>query len=113
MTAPRKAITPKMKIDILLGMAVERDMPILCVECVYPLLPGHRIEWDHRHAHALDGPHEVDNIRPVHYDCHKGKTKRDVKAIRKADRIARGGRKRKGPPMKSRPFSKEKRPFRT
>jgi len=57
-----------------------------CSICGDLLQPGQRIDWDHIHPVGLKGPHEVGNLRPLHHDCHKKKTKRDVQAMAKADR---------------------------
>lgn len=103
----RKAITERMKIDCLLDRSNIYGGAVQCDVCFTRIIPGDRIEWDHVHPLCADGPHIYANIRPLHYDCHKEKTKRDVALNAKAKRIASGGRKRKGPPMKSRPFQKK------
>src|SRR5579859_3281988 len=101
-----------MKIDCLLWiantLAQRLEMAgITCPECGNPIEPGQRIEWDHRHAVVFDGPHEYQNLRPIHYDpCHKKKTARDVKANAKVKRLQQGGRKRRGKQLQSRPFQK-------
>jgi 5-methylcytosine-specific restriction endonuclease McrA len=100
----RKAITPRMKIDCLLWRAgFFWDGGFKCAECQERIMPSARIEWDHTHCLAAGGPHEYMNLRPLHYECHKDKTKRDVALNSKAKRIARGG-KRKGPGPRSRGF---------
>lgn len=93
-----KPVTRKMAVDCLLdriltdtrtamGDGVDR-VHLLCRVCGEPLLPGQAIQFDHIHADALGGPHEYKNIRPIHYDpCHKAKSKRDVGALAKIDRI--------------------------
>lgn len=107
----RKAITPAMKIDCLLWLC-----GVACPECHEPIMPGQRIEWDHRHCVALDGPHEYQNLRPIHYDpCHKRKTARDIKALAKIKRLAnprpsRHPMKSSGRPIPSRPFPKRAKP---
>lgn len=94
MAEKRQAITPAMKINCVLWLA-----GIACPECHEPVLPGQRIEWDHRHCVALDGPHEYQNLRPVHYDpCHKKKTARDIKALAKTKRLR--GETKTGPKAK-------------
>lgn len=98
----RKAITERMKIDCLLLRCF-----VTCSICNERLMPGDQIQWDHVHAIVFKGPHLPGNLRPVHYDpCHKWKSAQDVKDNAKVKRIAKGGRKRKGPPMKSRSFDK-------
>lgn len=91
-----KPVTRKMAVDCLLwliqrpgslgmsdGVAVFR-----CYICGDPVLPEQTIQFDHIHAVTHDGPHEYQNLRPVHYDpCHKAKSKKDVAAKAKGDRI--------------------------
>lgn len=98
----RKAISDKMKIHSLLFWG-----NIRCPECHGDLQCDDEIEWDHRHALVFNGKHAYDNIRPLHATCHTQKTIRDVKANAKVKRIAAGGKKRKGPPIKSRGFDKK------
>lgn len=105
-----KPVTPAMKVNCLLWLCA-----INCPECHQPVLPEQRIEWDHRHCVALAGPHEYQNLRPVHYDCHKKKSARDVKAIAKAKRLAnpkpsKRPMKSSGRKMPSRPFPKRAKP---
>jgi 5-methylcytosine-specific restriction endonuclease McrA len=105
----RKAITSRMKIDALLDMAwgARTDhLSIYCLECYEPIQPCEAIQWDHRHATVHKGPHTYQNIRPVHTECHKRKTKRDVQANAKVKRIRGETCTRKGPPIKSRGFDK-------
>lgn len=97
----RKAITAAMKINALLDMRLIR-----CMECGVSICPGEPIDWDHRQALIHDGPHSYTNIRPVHRECHKGKTKRDVQANAKVKRIRGETCTRKGRPLKSRGFDK-------
>lgn len=114
-----KPVTRKMAVDCLLervatdlGM-VDGVFRLFCGECGEPFFPGQAIQFDHVHADGLGGPHVYQNLRPIHYDpCHKKKNKRDVAALAKIDRITgvTGNRRRK-PPMKSRGFGKQKRPF--
>lgn len=75
-----------------------------------------QIEWDHYIPVALGGTDNFGNIRPVHAACHQKKTSgtkatsygSDIHAIAKTKRIAKGGKKRKGRKMPSRPFQKRK-----
>lgn len=97
-----KPVTRKMAVDSLLYWLMQPEAisiirlasneghhaTLLCPECGEPILPGQVIQFDHRHADIHGGPHEYQNIRPVHYDpCHKKKSARDVAAKAKGDRI--------------------------
>lgn len=111
-----KPVTRKMAVDCLLWIAEEaykdlrdplaRYSPFRCIECTKPIFPGDSIQFDHRQAMIHGGPHEYKNLWPIHTDCHKAKTARDVKANAKVKRIAKGGRKRRGPALKSKGFDK-------
>lgn len=112
-----KPVTRKMAVDCLLDRVgrthgtIEFDgiLRLRCVECGDPLLPGQNIHFDHIHGDAMGGPHEYQNLRPIHYDpCHKKKTKCDVQSLAKVDRIL--GLTCNGPKKKipSRPFQKRK-----
>lgn len=100
----RKPITRKMAVDCLLW----RFMPlgsIPCGICGEPLKPGDTIQFDHIHAVTHQGPHEYQNLRPVHYDpCHKKKSARDVKDKAKIDRIRGETCTRPSRPIPSRPM---------
>jgi hypothetical protein len=105
----RKAITDRMKWQSLLYW-----LEVPCPECGGGIGPDDEIQWDHRAALVHDGAHEYQNIRPVHYDpCHKAKSRRDVQAQAKVKRIAKGGRTRKGQPIKSRGFQKKPEGYKT
>lgn len=84
---------------------------ISCAICHAELEPEDAIQWDHIHAEVFAGPHVWDNLRPIHTSCHKLKSRADVQANAKIKRLAKGGRKRKGPAMKSKPFQKGSKPF--
>ena len=60
---------------------------IPCGLCSQELEPEDGIQWDHIHAEVFSGPHVYDNLRPVHVECHKKKTKADVQANAKIKRI--------------------------
>lgn len=109
-----KPVTRRLAVDCLLQRIIDQfEEPLLCAECCFALLPGQNIQFDHVHCDGLGGPHVHQNLRPIHYDpCHKKKSKRDVAALAKIDRITgvTGNRRRK-PPMKSRGFGKQSRPF--
>jgi hypothetical protein len=55
----------------------------------------------------MGGPHEYQNLRPIHYDpCHKRKSKRDVAAKAKVARITGVTKGRPKKKWASRPFPK-------
>lgn len=99
----RQPITPDMKLDAILYRHA-----VTCGICGGELSPGDKIEWDHVHALVHGGPHVFTNIRPVHEECHKEKTARDVAANAKVKRIR--GETKTGPrrPIPSRPFQQMK-----
>ncbi len=106
MTSKRKAITPAMKIQCLLYRA-----EVKCSICGHDIYPDEEIEWDHIHALVHSGPHEYQNLRPVHAKCHKAKTASDIAANAKvkrilADKPARRPMKNSGKKLPSRPFPK-------
>ncbi len=78
----RQAITDRMKLDCLLFRHC-----IKCGICGKELSPANEIEWDHVHALVHGGAHVFTNIRPVHAECHKEKTARDVAANAKVKRL--------------------------
>lgn len=104
-----KPVSRKMAVDCLLYRLRVDWVYLECGICVKALNPGDNIQFDHIHAIVHEGPHEYENLRPVHAECHKTKTKADVQANAKIKRIAKGGRKRRGPAIKSKPFPKTKR----
>lgn len=101
---PRQAITADMKIDCLLFRYA-----VTCAICGKEIRPGDEIEWDHVHALVHSGQHVFSNLRPLHADCHKAKTARDVAANAKVKRIL--GLTCNGPKAKipARPFAKGQR----
>lgn len=56
-------------------------------------------EIDHIAALIHGGSNDDDNLRAICVDCHKNKTRKDVQGRAHHDRIAAGGKQRKGPPM--------------
>lgn len=66
--------------------------------CGEKLQPG-RYEIDHIAALIHGGSNDDDNLRAICLDCHKAKTRKDVQGRAHHDRIAAGGKQRKGPPM--------------
>lgn len=110
-----KPVTRKMAVDCLLDRVIRQfGAPLLCAcGCGTPLMPGDQVQFDHHHADGLGGPHEYQNLRPIQYDpCHKKKSKRDVAAMAKIDRITGVTKGRpvtvwpKGQKIPSRPFPK-------
>ena len=118
-----KSVTRRMAVDCLLWYFYERGSNVLdasgmhsmikCAICGHVILWGQRIQFDHTHAIIHEGPHEYQNLRPLHADCHKIKTKSDIQANSKIKRIR--GETKQGPKraIPSRPFSKASRPMRS
>lgn len=62
----------------------------ICYLCERRISPGEAWEVEHELAEGLGGKDTPENRRLAHKeDCHKGKTRRDVKMMRKADRCAK------------------------
>lgn len=72
-----KPISRKMAVDALLwrffiGEYVRLDIlasvgaRIVCPICKQDLREGQDIQFDHIHADVFDGPHEYQNLRPIH-----------------------------------------------
>ncbi len=119
-----KPVTRKMAVDCLLhrfwsygyyvsaaNYAGAAPCEIDCTICGKPIVPGQDIQFDHIHADVHGGPHEYKNLRPVHAQCHKIKTKTDIQANAKvkrilADKPSRRPMKSSGRKMPSRPFQK-------
>ncbi len=77
-----------------------RDHSGICALCGRKIAHGEEWDIDHTTPLALGGSNELENLTPAHVDCHRGrggKTAGDVKAISKADRLAKkhAGVKRK------------------
>jgi 5-methylcytosine-specific restriction endonuclease McrA len=106
----RKAITDKMKLEGAICWG-----SVVCTNCCIRFKFPREIEWDHFNPVAMGGRHDDSNIRPLCKECHKLKTfgskattaGSDIHKIAKVKRIAKGGKTRKGPPMKSRGFDKK------
>jgi len=58
-----------------------------CAECGCKLGGPAGLEWDHVTPLELGGDDEIENLQPLCKVCHKAKTRGDVKAIRKAERM--------------------------
>lgn len=80
--------------------------------CGAPIQAGQAWDIDHVLPLALGGTNDAANLRPAHAKCHRGvgsKTSDDVKAIARADRLAKkhfgiaAPKKKKWP---SRPFGR-------
>jgi len=104
-----KPVSRKMAVDCLIHrLRINGD--INCAICGGPLYALDAIQFDHIHADVHGGAHDYMNLRPLHAECHKTKTKSDVQAKAKGDRILGltcNGPKRKIP---SRPFPKRATP---
>ena len=59
----------------------------VCAESGVKIQPGQAWDLDHRIPLALGGANDEDNLQPVLVEAHKEKTRRDVAAKAKADRI--------------------------
>jgi 5-methylcytosine-specific restriction endonuclease McrA len=83
-----KPISRKMAVDCLLHrFSYEAGKALFCTICNQPIYAGEDIQFDHIHADIFNGPHEYQNLRPVHAECHKKKTARDIKDNAKIKRI--------------------------
>lgn len=103
MAVDRRYLTQKQRVELVLSQDGR------CAMCGDKLRPGN-IEYDHVQALVHGGDNAPDNWRAICADpCHRNKTRADVQAKAKADRLAVGGRQRKGPPMPGSRASKFKR----
>lgn len=59
----------------------------ICALSGRKIMPGDAWDLDHRIPLSLGGRHAEDNLQPVLKDAHREKTKADVSAKAKADRI--------------------------
>jgi 5-methylcytosine-specific restriction endonuclease McrA len=83
-----KPVTRKLAVDCLLDRVIRQfGTPLLSPVDGEPLMPGEAIQFDHIHADVFGGPHEYRNLRPIHTGAHKKKTKADIQAVAKIDRI--------------------------
>lgn len=76
----REAVTRKRRAEVF------RDNGGICHLCTRRVAPGEAWEVEHVKPVGLGGTDSPDNLKPAHVDCHKGKTRKDVKIMRKADR---------------------------
>ncbi len=100
-----KPVTRKLAVDCLLYRS-DTMGGIWCGVCDEKCYPGQDIQFDHIHADKLGGQHEYQNLRPVHTECHKRKSKKDVGALAKIDRITGKTKNKPKAKIKSRPFQK-------
>ena len=78
--AKRATITPKRRAEIF------RDADGICHLCSRRIGLGETWEVEHPKAIGLGGADDSTNWLPAHVDCHAGKTRNDVRIMRKADR---------------------------
>jgi 5-methylcytosine-specific restriction endonuclease McrA len=84
----RRAFTIRQVIDMFLyRVELQFGEPLKCAISGDPMRPGDPVQIDHIHAVTLGGPHVYTNFRPVLVEPHKRKSKRDVQAKSKIDRI--------------------------
>lgn len=88
----RRSFSQKRRTEICLRQSGK------CADCGEKLRPG-MFDIDHRQALIHGGDNEGDNLAAICFECHKRKTAKDVHGRAHADRIAVGGKQRKGPPM--------------
>lgn len=89
----RRNLSQKRRAEIVAGQGGR------CAECGNPLIAGH-YDFDHIQALEHDGDNAPDNWRALcSSPCHKLKTKADHQARGKRDRLAIGGKARRGPPL--------------
>ena len=69
-------------------VAITYGAVILCQVCGFALYVDD-MEIDHHQAWIDDGPHELDNWRPVCFGCHRLKSATEHKNNAKAKRIAK------------------------
>lgn len=81
----RKSISKKKRIEIFLAHGG------ICWICNLKIGADEPFDIDHQVARELmgEGADEDSNLAPAHKPCHKDKTKGDVKAIAKSNRIRR------------------------
>lgn len=111
-----KPISRKMAVScVLFRFVAQHGVWLPCSICGKDILIEDEIQFDHIHADIFSGPHEYQNLRPVHTECHKIKTKADIQANAKIKRITNPKPSKR--PMKSgkvkmqsRPFQKRKKP---
>lgn len=82
----------------------------ICWLCKAKIGAEDAYDIDHQVSRELGGSDDDDNLAPAHKDCHRQKTKSDVKAIAKSNRIRRKNGpielRRKTKPIPSRQWPK-------
>lgn len=82
----------------------------VCWLCKFKIGADEPYDIDHQVSRELGGSDEEDNLAPAHKDCHREKSKADVKAIAKSNRIRRANgpvelrKKRKAIPKRKNPW---------
>lgn len=82
----RKSFTDKQRAAVFL------EHGGVCHICQGKIQVGQAFDIDHVIPLAMGGTNDASNLRPVHTKCHRGegsKTSDDVKAIARADRLAK------------------------
>ncbi len=99
-------------------MRIFLDHEGMCWLCKLKIGADEPYDIDHQVSRELGGSDDDDNLAPAHKDCHREKSKADVKAIAKSNRILRANgpvelrKKRKAIP-KPKNFKWPSRPFNT
>jgi 5-methylcytosine-specific restriction endonuclease McrA len=76
----RTTITPKRRAEVF------RDAGGICHLCSRKIAPGEPWDVEHPKAIGLGGADDKTNWLPAHKDCHAGKSREDIRIMRKADR---------------------------
>lgn len=76
----RITITPKRRAEVF------RDAGGVCHLCSRKIAPGEKWEVEHIKPLALGGTNDPENLSAAHVDCHAGKSRTEIKIVRKADR---------------------------
>lgn len=87
----------------------------VCWICKLKIGAGEPYDIDHQVSRELGGSDDDDNLAPAHRPCHIEKTKADVKAIAKSNRIRRNAnpetRRTTRHPIRAKKTKWPKRPF--
>lgn len=107
MKPKRVAITPKRRAEVF------RDAGGVCHLCKRKIAEGEPWDVEHPRALGLGGADDATNWKPAHRDCHAGKSKQDIRIMRKADRQMKShtGVKRTKNPLPGSRGTKWKRTF--
>jgi len=115
---PRAAMTTKRKLEVMIALGT-------CYLCGGKLGKVNEVEFDHIVPLDLGGEDTPGNILPAHAECHKQKTRNDIRMIAKSRRLRKqeathseavalrepGQKRRAVGKIPSRPFSPVKRKF--